>query len=57
MTAKRLIQTGTVMLIAGFIVLFFVKRTAANFAGFISPALMTTGWIAIAVGLWKKDEQ
>ncbi len=56
MKYNRLLQTGGGLLVAGFIILFFVNRKATNIAGFISPLLLVSGWIFIALGLWKKDE-
>ncbi|MDA3792277.1 MAG: hypothetical protein PF545_01275 [Elusimicrobia bacterium] len=56
MKENKLIISGVSLVAAGFIVLFFVNRNATNIAGFISPLLLVSGWVVIAIGLWKKDE-
>ena len=51
-----LIGTGISLLILGFIVLSMVNRMATNWAGFLSPVLLVSGWILIAAGLWKSEK-
>lgn len=50
--SKKILVSGIGILIAGFIILSFVDRTAENFAGFAAPLILIAGWIVIGVGLW-----
>ncbi|MFH1416624.1 MAG: hypothetical protein ABIH89_11135 [Elusimicrobiota bacterium] len=51
-----LIGTGIGLLIVGFFVLSRANRMADNWAGFAAPFLLVSGWIIIAVGLWKGEK-
>lgn len=46
------VYIGVGLLTTGFIVLFWVDRMAANWAGFIVPVLFVASWIVISTALW-----
>jgi hypothetical protein len=52
----KLVGIGIALLILGFIVLSKVDRMASNWAGYISPLLLVSGWVLIAIGLWKGEK-
>ena len=55
-TAIRLLIVGVSLVILGFIVLSMVNRMATNWAGYASPLLLVSGWVLIAIGLWKGEK-
>jgi hypothetical protein len=52
----KLLIIGISLVILGFIVLSMVNRMATNWAGYVSPLLLVTGWALIAIGLWKGEK-
>ena len=54
--ARKIVAAGLGLLVLGFIALSMVNRMATNWAGFLSPVLLVSGWIVIAVGLWKSEK-
>ncbi len=50
------VGVGIGLLILGFIILSMVNRMATNWAGFAAPAFLVSGWVVIAVGLWKGEK-
>jgi hypothetical protein len=52
-----MVGSGIGLLVIGFIVLSMVDRMAENWAGVASPILLVSGWLVIACGLWRGENE